>query len=126
MFNYEQISHIALLFPLLTLNKQMSAWYIFYSWYFYYWSFNWSHEQKQPPEGFYKNKLFLKISQNLQENICARVSFLIKLQASILLKKRLRHRCYSVNLAKFLITAVSKNILFYMNIRGVFRTQLNI
>ena len=27
-------------------------------------------------------KVFLKISQNSQENICARVSFLIKLQAS--------------------------------------------
>ena len=29
--------------------------------------------QKQPPEVFYK-KMFLKISQNSQENICARVS----------------------------------------------------
>ena len=28
--------------------------------------------------------VFLKILQNLQENICARVSFLIKLQASAL------------------------------------------
>ena len=28
-------------------------------------------------------KVFLKISQNLQENTCARVSFLIKLQASV-------------------------------------------
>ena len=27
-------------------------------------------------------KMFLQISQNLQENICGRVSFLIKLQAS--------------------------------------------
>ena len=27
------------------------------------------------------NKVFLEISQNLQENTCARVSFLIKLQA---------------------------------------------
>ena len=37
--------------------------------------------QKHPPEVFYKS-VFLKISQNLQKNICARVSFLIKLQAS--------------------------------------------
>ena len=29
-------------------------------------------------------KVFLEISQNLQENTCARVSFLIKLQASSL------------------------------------------
>ena len=35
--------------------------------------------QKQPQEVFYK-KVFLKISQNSQENTCAGVSFLIKLQ----------------------------------------------
>ena len=29
-----------------------------------------------------QKKLFLKISQNSQENICARASFLVKLQAS--------------------------------------------
>ena len=37
-------------------------------------------------------KVFLEISQNSQENVCARVSFLIKLHASdlqILVKKRL-------------------------------------
>ena len=39
--------------------------------------------QKQPPEEFYGKKLFLKISQNSQENTCARVSFVIKLQASL-------------------------------------------
>ena len=36
--------------------------------------------QKEPPEVFCK-KGFLKYSQNSQENTCARVSFLIKLQA---------------------------------------------
>ena len=48
-------------------------------------------------------KVFLEILQNLQENTCARVSFLIKLQAppATLLKKRLWHRCFPVNLAKF-------------------------
>ena len=37
-------------------------------------------------------KVFLEISQNLQENVCARISFLIKLHASdlqIVVKKRL-------------------------------------
>ena len=29
---------------------------------------------------FSRNKVFLEISQNLRENICARVSFLLKLQ----------------------------------------------
>ena len=38
-------------------------------------------------------KAFLEISQNSQENACARASFL---------KKRLWHRCFPVNLAKFL------------------------
>ena len=55
-------------------------------------------------------KAFLEISQNLQENTCARVSFLIKLQASaILLKTRLWHRCFPVNFTKFLITTFSQN-----------------
>ena len=49
-------------------------------------------------------KVFLEISQNLQENTCARVSFLIKLQAwpTTLLKKRLWQRCFPVNFVKFL------------------------
>ena len=38
--------------------------------------------QKQPPEVFCKKKVFLEISQNSQKNICARASFLVKLQAS--------------------------------------------
>ena len=40
------------------------------------------YQQKQPPEVFYKKKMFLNISQNLQENTSARISFLIKLHAS--------------------------------------------
>ena len=52
-------------------------------------------------------KVFLKIQQNLQENTCARVSFLIKLQASglrpaALLKKSLRYK----NFAKFFRTPI--------------------
>ena len=41
-------------------------------------------------------KLFLEISQNSQENTCARVSFLIKLQAL--------GRCFPDNFVKFLRT----------------------
>ena len=46
-------------------------------------------------------KVFLELSQNSQENIYARVSFLIKWQASALrpatlLKKKLWHRCFPV------------------------------
>ena len=61
------------------------------------------------PEVFCKQGVFLEISQNSQENTCAIVSFLIKLQTSGLksatsLKKRLWHRCFTVNFAKFLRT----------------------
>ena len=47
-------------------------------------------------------KVFLEISQNSQENTCARVSFLIKLQVrpATLLKKRLWHRCFAVKFCK--------------------------
>ena len=41
--------------------------------------------------------VFVEISQNSQENTCARLSFLIK-------KNRLWHRCFPVNFAKFLRT----------------------
>ena len=43
-------------------------------------------------------KVFLKISQNLPRNIYVGVSFLIKLQ--LILKKRLQHRCFTVNLCE--------------------------
>ena len=55
----------------------------------------------------YVKNVFLEISQNPQKNTCARVSFLIKLQAwslQLYLKKRLWHRCFPVNFAKFLTT----------------------
>ena len=45
-------------------------------------------------------KVFLKILQNLQENPCARIPFLINLQ----FKKRLWQRCSPVNIVKFLET----------------------
>ena len=58
-----------------------------------------------------RKKVFLKISQNSQEKTCARVSFLVRLQVApaTLLKKRLWHRCFSVNFAKFLRTYFSQN-----------------
>ena len=52
--------------------------------------------------------MFLKISQNSQENTCARDSFLNKVAGlawpAALWKKRLWHRCFPVNVAKFLRT----------------------
>ena len=53
-------------------------------------------------------KVFLEILENSQEDTCVRVSFLIKLQTfmrpATLLKKRLWHRCFPVNFAKFIKT----------------------
>ena len=46
--------------------------------------------------------MFLKISQNSQENTRARVSFFLR--SATLLKKRLWHRCFPRNFAKFLRT----------------------
>ena len=66
--------------------------------------------------------MFLEISQNSQENTCARVSFLIKLQPATLLKKRLWHRpatlskkrlwyrCFPVNFVKFLRTPFTEHL----------------
>ena len=55
-------------------------------------------------------KMFLGISQNSQENTCARVSILIKLQAcNFILKYRLWHRCFPVNFVKFLRTPFLQN-----------------
>ena len=71
--------------------------------------FNMKKFQKQPLEVFCKKKLFLKTLQNSLENTCARVSFFIKLQGetcNFIKKKRLWHRCFPVNYAKFL----NKNI----------------
>ena len=52
------------------------------------------------PEVFCE-KLFLEISQNSQENICARVSFLIRVT---FLKQILWHRYFPVSFLKFIRT----------------------
>ena len=50
--------------------------------------------------------LFLEISQNSQENTCARVSYL--------LKKRLWHSCFPVNSVKFLRTPFLTEHLWWL------------
>ena len=67
--------------------------------------------RRQPPEVFNK-KGFLKISQNSLENACARASFLKK--------RRLWHKCFPVNFAKFL------RIPFLQNTSGGLRGLLNL
>ena len=66
-------------------------------------------------------KVFSEISPNSQENTCARISCLIKLQAApaTLLKKRLWHRCFPVNFAKFLRTPFSTEHLWWLLLDSV-------
>ena len=59
-------------------------------------TFLWKYRSSSP--GVLFEKVFLEISQNSQENTCASAFFLKKL----LLKKRLSHKCFPVNFAKFL------------------------
>ena len=64
-------------------------------------------------------KVFLEISQNSQENTCAKVSFLIKLHASphspaTLSKKRLLQRCFPVNFVKFPRTSFTIEHLWWL------------
>ena len=56
-------------------------------------------------------KGFLEISQNSQENICAR--------AFLLLKKRLWQRCFPVNFAKFLRTRFLTEHLWWLLLKYV-------
>ena len=74
-------------------------------------------------------KVFLEISQNSQENTCAKVTFLNKVAALrpvTLLKKRLWHRCFPVNFVKFLRTPLFTEHLWWLllclglNIRTIF------
>ena len=61
-------------------------------------------------------KVFLEISKNSEENICARVSFFNKvgdLKPAILFKKRLWHRCFPMNFVKFLRTPFLQTPLEY-------------
>ena len=60
--------------------------------------------------GVLQKKVFLKITQNLQENTCVGVSFLTKLHAACnFIKKRLQHRYLSDNFAKYLVTLILQN-----------------
>ena len=65
---------------------------------------------------FYKKSCFVKISQYYQENTYVEVSWdeveikLHTVSTAILLKKRLQHRSFPVNIAIFLTTLVLKNI----------------
>ena len=73
-------------------------------------------------------KVFLEILQNSEKNICARVSFLIKLQASaksLLLKKRLWHRCLPLNFVEFLTTIfLTEHIRWLLLLESLFKVYI--
>ena len=61
-------------------------------------------------------KVFLEISQNSQENTCARVYFLIKFQASA--KNEILVQVFSVNFVKFRITRFFTELLWWLLLSG--------
>ena len=88
--------------------KQRSELHTGLQWHFSRWR---QKLRSSRPEMFCK-KVFLKISQNSQEIICARVSFFNKvadLRPAFLLKKRLWHRCFRMNFVKFLKISFLQN-----------------
>ena len=62
--------------------------------------------------GALQEKVLLETFQNSQENTCARASILVNLQvdACNFIRKRLWHRCFSLNFLKFLRTPFLLNI----------------
>ena len=64
-------------------------------------------------QGCSVKKVFLEISQNSQENTCARVQ-------ATLLKKKLWHRCFPVNFLEFLRTTFLTEHLRWLRMRVVF------
>ena len=62
-------------------------------------------------------KVFLKLSQNSNENTCARASFSIKLQTSAC--TWLWRRCFPVNFAKFLRTHFLENSFGWLLLQRV-------
>ena len=70
-------------------------------------------------------KVFLEISQNSQENTCARVSFFNKV-AGLRLKKQLWHRCFRVNFTKFLRTQFLTEHLITLSWENLNCVELNL
>ena len=66
-------------------------------------------KQKQPSSVFAEKGVLKNFTIFTRKHLCWSL-FLITLQACNLLKKRLQHRCFLVNIAKFLRTPILKNI----------------
>ena len=59
--------------------------------------------------GVLRKKVFLKVSQNSQENTIVNRPYIPPYRPSTLLKRKIQHRRFSVKFAKFLRTAFSQN-----------------
>ena len=70
------------------------------------------HASEAATRGVLLKKLFLEISKNSQENTCARVSFLIKLQACNFIKKETLAQVFSYEFCE-----ISKNTFFTEHLR---------
>ena len=64
-----------------------------------------SDKQKQPPDVFYEKSFSKNLHTGKRKNTCSGVYF-----ACNFIKNRLQHRCFSVNIAKFLRTSILKYI----------------
>ena len=76
---------------------------------------NFLQEQKQPPEVFCKNDVLKNFTIFTEKRLCwshlfDKVAESSCLQHSRFIKKRLQHRCFSVNITNFLKTRIMKNI----------------
>ena len=67
--------------------------------------------QKKPSEVFYRNSCSLKFRSIHRKTPTQEALFVkvVSLQASNVMKKRLRHRCFSMNIVKFLRIPALKN-----------------
>ena len=78
----------------------------------------WQDSQKQSPEVFYKKVILIKFIISTETPVLEPLFISVAgLKAYNFIKKRPQHRCFPVNIAKFLILFISKNIserlLFY-------------
>ena len=68
--------------------------------------------KKEPPEVFYKKAVLKNFSILTGKHLCWSLFFnqFVVLQVCNFIKKRFQHRCFSVNIAKFLKTHILKKI----------------
>ena len=99
--NFENISYLALVFLLLTLNRQIPAWLVLRNWSLFTVKFDVFRNNQWR----FEIKLFVKILQKPQESFCVGVCFLIKLQVLFFCCPYSVYQVFPVKYAKFLRTS---------------------